>query len=250
MKKRTWVLVLLMAAVAVQAQTVKIAAEDDWYPFGGVVGGKLSGTTPPIIEAAFKAVGIKVEFVVVPYARAMAMADSGEVVGAFHTAIVDDLVERYHWHTTPLFRAKIAIWGRAESSERDSVRTLEGKTVGTTNGYTYTDTFDNNTKIKKEVAQSDLETLRKIALGRLNYGIVYARNGQALISANPSALKGKVKILGEVGEVPLYLNFSKAHTEGEKYAELFEKGLTTIIKNGEYAKIEAQMLNKLGLDNS
>jgi len=64
----TTLLLSLSLSSAITAETIKIAAEDDWIPYARADG---TGLANEIIKAAFQAVGVKVEYRVVPYARAL-----------------------------------------------------------------------------------------------------------------------------------------------------------------------------------
>ncbi len=61
-------LLSLSLSPGITAETIKIAAEDDWIPYARADG---TGLANEIIKAAFEAVGINVEYKVVPYARAL-----------------------------------------------------------------------------------------------------------------------------------------------------------------------------------
>ena len=61
----TTLLLSLSLSSAITAETIKIAA---WIPYAKADG---TGLANEIIKAAFQAVGVKVEYRVVPYARAL-----------------------------------------------------------------------------------------------------------------------------------------------------------------------------------
>ena len=69
-----------------QAESLRIGAEDDWYPYTALKDGKVQGMSVDIVKAAFAATDTQVELVPYPYARCMQMARNGELVACFNTA--------------------------------------------------------------------------------------------------------------------------------------------------------------------
>ena len=63
-------------------------------------------------------------------------------------------------------------------------------------------------------------------------------------------IKGKIKIVGLVETSVFYLNFSKSHKDGQRMADIFEKGMKKIKSNGVYSHIETEFKLKNGLVRS
>lgn len=239
--------VLFLATSFAQAEeSVTIVAENDWYPYCAERNGKAEGFAVDVVEAAFKAAGTKVSFKIMPYARGMEEVKKGTEVGVFDTSKNSDLEKDYIFHKNELFTANIVIAGPASSSESGlATKSLEGKTVGITNGYTYGNEFDMNKAIKKDPAVDDKTMLKKLAASRTQYGVIYDQVMRSIVSENKADLDGKIKIVGNVTSDKLYISFSKVHKDGAKFAQIFDKGMDAIKKSGEYKKIEDKWAAKL-----
>ncbi|MBY0414803.1 MAG: transporter substrate-binding domain-containing protein [Bdellovibrionales bacterium] len=249
--KRALLLFALSFSVVsnIHAETITINGEDDWSPYSSITGDKkgVEGFAPEIVKAAFKTQGVTAEFKVLPYARCLDEVLKGDAIGCFDTVQDTDSQAKYLFHKTPLFEANTVVFGPANSTEKiTKISDLEGKTVGITNGYTYSTEFTTNTKIKKETNPSEKTQLEKIAIGRLAYGVIWQMPGHDIIKKNPS-LGGKVKELGTISTDALFVNFSRKHKDGQKYADIFEKGMAAIKADGTYKKLEDDFKKRVGL---
>lgn len=236
----------LAASMAHAEESVTIVAENDWYPYCADRNGKSEGFAVDVVEAAFKAAGVKLTLKSMPYARGMEEVKKGTEVGVFNTSKNQELEKEYIFHTNELFTAKIVIMAPANSTDSGlTTKLLEGKSVGVTNGYTYGNEFDSNKAIKKDPGVDDKTILKKLAAGRTQYAVIYDQVAKSLIAENKADLDGKLKQVGQVSEDKLYISFSKTNKDGAKFAALFDKGIETIKKNGEYKKIEEKWAAKL-----
>lgn len=243
MKKHLVVLLLLLLGATTAGQALAnltIIAENDWYPYSGEVDTQPRGLAVDIVKAAYKAAGVEVSLILRPYSRAMIEVKNGVHVGCFDTAYDKSLDADYLFHDESLFIAEIGIYGANDSPAINSVKELEGKKVGVTNGYTYSDEFDKNSKIIKEVAPGDLNNLKKLANGRVEYTVVYTRVNDHLVSANAQQLSGKYKKVGTLVTMPLFISFSKKHPDVQKALEAFNKGMALIKQDGTYDKIMSE----------
>ena len=225
---------------AARVTSVLIGAEDDWYPYSGVVNGAPRGLAEDIVVAAFRAVGIEAHFKPVPYSRCMAETRVGSLAACFD-AVRNSMREvHYLWPDHPLYLARINIYGPASSTESNLTSTdLEGKLVAVTNEYEYGETFDADTKIERSVSDQDINGLRKLVSGRVNYMVLYEKVASVLVQKNP-VLRGKFKVIGLIGQPGLYVVFSKNNPHAAALLNDFNAGFATIVKNGEYQSIADQ----------
>lgn len=232
----------LAGACGVQAaDRIRIGAEDDWRPYSYVAEGKPVGFAVDLARAAWAAAGVELELVSLPYARCMREVDNGTLAGCFDTLRDARTEDKYLWHKRPLFKARIAIYGRNQGvgSTRVELADLLGRRIGVTNGYDYGEAFDNDTRMVRDVAPSDLISLRKLVAGRIDYALVYDRVAQEIARVHPQLAEGFV-LRGTLVEPPLYLSFSKRRPGLEPLIARFDAGLDKIHKSGEYARIEAR----------
>ncbi|MEK2644888.1 substrate-binding periplasmic protein [Bdellovibrio sp. BCCA] len=224
------------------AKTIVINGEDDWAPYSSATKNykDVEGLAPDIVRAAFKTQGIKVVTRPVPFARCLHEVDEGTAIGCFDTVISSETQDRYIFHPTPLFTADMVIYGSINEAPKTwTFKDLEGKTVGTTNGYTYPTEFISNKRVLHSPGPTEKSQLEKLASGRIQYAILWGLTGSLILEERPDLTK-KVKALGVISRTNLYLSFSKKHKEGAKYAALLEKGLQKIRSNGTYAEIVDQ----------
>jgi polar amino acid transport system substrate-binding protein len=219
---------------------VKIGAENDWFPYSAERDGHAIGMVPEIVQAAFAAAGVSIELVSLPYSRCMKMAESDLLLGCFDTLRNPLLEKRYRWAAHALLRARIDIYAHGDAPDTP-VRydDLHGKLIGVTNGYEYGAAFDSDATMRRDVGDSDLFALRKLAAGRIDYALVYTRVATATLRDHAD-LRGKIKSVGTLIEPDIYLSFAPQYPMVEHYIAAFDTGMARIIKNGEYARIEAR----------
>lgn len=240
---RVTVLVVLWActASAWAIDKVRIGAEDDWRPYSYASGGAPVGFAVDIVKAAWAAAGVSLELVPLPYARCMRMVDNGDLDGCFDTLRDARTEPHYLWHRQPLFKARIAIYGRAGPHDGKvlGLADLVGRRIGVTNGYDYGEAFDNDSRMVRDPAVSDLVTLRKLVAGRVDYALVYDRVASHIADLYPELAPLFVQ-RGVLVEPLLYLSFRRKGDDLTTLIARFDRGLEQIRKSGEYARIEAR----------
>lgn len=246
MKKLLVLVQALLCMSAMANEKVKIIAEDDWYPYSAAINGKPEGMSVDLVRAAYKAVGIDVEYEIMGYTKCMKDVSDGHAVGCFDTIIDETVKQTQVFPAEPMFKAKLLIYGPASSTESGlKVKDLAGKTVGIVNGYTYGDEFEASKDIKRDVAPQDINNFKKIAAGRIQYAIAYEKVAQSIIGKNKADLDGKLKPIGEVAEYDVFTSFSKKHKDGPRMAKLLEDGLKKIKASKEYDTIVAAWEKRL-----
>lgn len=221
------------------AETITLVGEDNWYPYAALKDGKISGFAVDVIEAAYAKVGIKVQFTSAPYSRCLMLARSGQALGCFDSVNDVTLQPDFIFHREPLFKAAIGIYATAKpQSGTLKASDLRGSKVGVTHEYTYGSEIENDRKILREVAPSDLSNLRKLLLGRSEYSLVYTRVADHLQVAYPGEFKGKIHQVGTAAEDKLFVSFSKVWPDANRYVRLLDEGLIRIRGDGTYSKLE------------
>ena len=237
-------LVISAAPAARAADTVTVGAEDSWYPYSGLVNGKLQGMTVDIVRAAFKTVGVEVKFEPMPYARCVALTRSGVQLACFDTFRTPDTESDFLWHSPSLFNVEYRVYALANSTRKHlGVRDLEGQHVAVTRGYEYGAEFDRNTKIQREQSSSDESNFRMLLAGRVDYTITAEIIANKLFQEHPE-LDKKFKLVGSVSRNDVYMAFSRRHPDGPREMARFEKGLRNIRESGRLRAIERQWLQR------
>ncbi|HEY9104972.1 substrate-binding periplasmic protein [Chitinimonas sp.] len=222
------------------AERVRIGAENDWFPYSAELDGKPVGMAVELVRAAFEQVGIEVELVPLPYARCMKLARESQIAGCFDTLRNPLLEKQYRWHRQPLFKARIDIYAPINHPDLPvSLRELHGKRLAVTNGYDYGEAFDSDATLQRDMGNSDLYALRKLAAGRVDYALVYDRIASHLARSHPD-LRGRFKSVGTLIEPDIYLSFAPRYPKIEQLITRFDEGFAKLQQSGRYAEIEAR----------
>ncbi len=235
----TAALLCATALPALAADTVTVGAEDDWYPYAGTVDSKPKGMAVDIVREAFKKAGIEVVFQSMPYARCMEEAKAGKIFGCFDAARNSLLESSYLWHNKPLFVAKINIYAKKDSNEKElSTKSLEGKSVAVTQDYEYGEAFDANTKINRVVSKHDVQGFRQVLSGKVPYMVCYEKVANSVFAQQKAELGGNFKVVGMTAEVGLFMAVGKTYPNAAKILERFNAGFDGILGDGKYKAIE------------
>lgn len=240
---------LLPAAVSVSAAAetghcpvagdIVIAAEDAFFPYSGLYQGKLHGFAVDIVSAAFKEVDCTVSFRVMPYNRCIREVAQGRQLGCFDTTGSAENRRNFIFHQVPLFNGKILIYAHPENVTPFHSKLFNEKTFSVVRGYTYTDRFDASPGISKIEVDSDLQTLALVAMRRADYAVVYEKVAAFHTSNSAKIISPAPRPVQELARFDLYVSFSKETPDrSSAVAELLDRGLDTIRKDGTYAAIE------------
>jgi polar amino acid transport system substrate-binding protein len=231
--------VLLPLESRATQETVVIAAEDGWYPYGGKVNGVAAGLGVDLVRASFAAVDVQVVFRSVPYARCVNMVKEGDVLACNEPARTKETEATMLWPAKPLFTARSLIYARRPSTESGlSANSLEGKKVMVTNGFEYGSEFDTNTKVIRIPATQEISVFRMLLERRGDYALAYEKVANNIWSQNPKEFAGKFSAVGKISEIDVYCGFSKKFPNSQHYLALFNDGFAKITASGEREAIE------------
>ncbi len=233
----TIAIVCFVTTPVVYAETIKIAAEDDWVPYAKKDG---TGLANEIIKAAFESLGINVEYTVLPYARVLHYIEKGSYVAGFNVPLDKQSKAKYIMGGKKIFDAVSAYYNSKDrplnAKSRNELR--GGKTIGVVRGYGYGDHYLKLVEkglIKEDVANSEISNLKKLAVGRIDGTIIYDKTASILIKQ--LKLKSNIEFAFQNEKTPIYLAFSKKHPDGQYYADKFDEGMAKIENNGVYQRI-------------
>lgn len=230
--------VLVMMAVPAAAETLTLVAEDDWYPYAAERNGEARGISVDIVRAAYAAVGVDVQFKLMAYARCMESLDLGEEVGCFNTPDDDEIrlsqsLPQHALDINPAF-----VYARVDNVADDlTLEELRGSVVGIVNGYRYGNAFMQDPHFFREYSASDLQNLKKLAAGRLDYIVLYERVARYLIGRHGEDLAVNIKPVTPIGEIAIFVSFSRHHPRSESAKKQFDQGMQKLKESGQYASI-------------
>jgi len=235
---------MLMFAVAcslplklVYAETVIIAAENDWIPYARQDG---TGLANEIIVAAFKSVGIEVVYEIYPYARVLQNIEAGTHIAGFNVPLDAQSNKKYILGKEKLFDAVSAYYHNKNKpiKSRNRNELPIGVTIGVVRGYGYGDHYLDMVKtsvISEAISDSEVSNLKKLANGRIDGTIIYNKTANILLKQ--LELESVIDFAFINESTPIHLAFSRTHPKGQYYSDKFDEGMRIIRANGVHKAI-------------
>ena len=226
-------------AGAAEPRHLRVMVEDDAEPFSNPDG---SGYANEVVKAAFAAVGVKAELVVVPYARCKALVLSGAEAACLNMSWDAKFQGIVQFAQAPLFSVTPVYFQNrkhrlAAKSEAELGR---GTTVGIVNGYEYPPSAMQAIArgVKFVNARSEQVNLKKLALGRLDAALVMdnALHGAKYWIQEANVGKDIVATFASTRQ-DSYIGFSLKHPQGKWALKEFSKGYAIILEAGTIRKI-------------
>lgn len=240
-----WLLAVIMPSLAdsglAHAAPLVIAVEDAAAPWSGPDG---TGYANDLVREAYRAVGVEVQFKVVPYARCKRLVVGGDVVACFNMSPEPGLEKEVTFADQPLFMINFDYFHNRKKPlhvkrEKDIAK---GTTIGIVNGYEYPKSA---MQLKEQgvvfqEARDEVSNLKKLAQGRIDAAIINQNETKpALSMIHQAGVQGKVAFLFRSGTMGTYIGFSNRHLQGKQARILFNQGFRVIRKNGTLQRITA-----------
>lgn len=206
----------------------------DWPPYSGAQLPE-QGASVAVAKAAAKAMGYELKVDFLPWARAVAAAESGAggVVGYFPEYHSADVASRFVL-SNPIGSGPLGfVEQRAAPVTWNALTDLAGKPIGTVRDYVNTDAFDRMAaegKLSVEVVNDDATNLKKVAAGRIPLAVIdrYVMNYLLSHDASLKSLADKLQFNAKLLEdKQLYIAFQKSPA-GEEAAKVINDGLKKI----------------------
>lgn len=228
-----------------QAKTLNIAI-GEYPPYSTRVTGEFN-FVPAVIRAAYQTQGYRVKFSYFPWGRSLVEAKKDDYdIAAYWFCTKEKQREFYcsdalYTETTYLFynvSRPIPEW--------DNINDLQGKLIGVTTGYSYTNELLNEGKrgtFGLDWAKTDKQNLARLMKGHIDAFPMSLIPAQYLLKTqftqsqrNKLAYRAKA-LLSESA----HLLFKKGSPYSEMYRQAFNKGLTEIKQNGVYDRLLKQL---------
>lgn len=227
----SWLAALLLLTYTANAlateRTLVFAAEDSWPPFAKPDG---TGLSRDIIVAALALVNTKAEFLIVPYARALKMAEQGLVDGAFNVTRQQSTTDLFEFGQEPLFQAPASFYYKAGSPlDFKSIADVPKNTViALIIGYEYGNEYEQHRYRFNEVRVSQQrQIINLLNEGRVDVAIMFDQVAQytlAEMGLPPDTLtKGQVNHVSDI-----FVAFSKQAPDIEEKISLLDEGLRAL----------------------
>lgn len=223
-------------------QTKKISLTTlDWEPY---IGEKLPGHgyVFEIVSEAFKSVGYKVDIQFYPWARAVETAKSGKADGLF-PEYYDESRKAEFVFSDSFPGGPVGFLARKDSKitfpadpRKEQTKVLQGMkqySFGVVRDYINTSEFDSAGFLKKDVADSDEQNIKKLYAKRIDLIFIDKFVAQYIIKAKFPQYANDLEFLEPPLEVkPLYIVFSKKAPDYQRKVKDFNEGLNNLTKSG------------------
>lgn len=216
-----------------------VLAADDWPPFTSHGNEKGEGYMVDIVRETLEEAGYRVQFVIVPWKRAIEDCRAGAFYGILGATM--DEAQGFVFPSEELAHDRPSFWTRADSKYSYSgVRSLAQMRLGAVAEYEYFPELDRyiaenasaTGKVQLTSGDSALEqNIRKLADGRID--VIVDNDYSITAKADELGLLQKLRPAGKGGEpLMLYAAFSPAHQHSRELAELVSKGIAKMRRDG------------------
>ena len=217
-----------------------------WPPYNGKLLPE-GGCDSQVIMETFALAGYEVEYGYFPWVRSYSLSATGEWDG---TLAWDDTpsIQGEHWASAKPTSVQewVFFYRKADNFSWNSLNDLQGKIIGITTGYKYSDTFVNLPEDSFTFlnSNSDETNLKMLVAGHIdvfpiekNVGLYLIRQGFSEEEQNMITYDEKA-----ISEFNSYLLLSKAIPENEQRIKEFDQAFRKLIESGRYEKIMAQCI--------
>ena len=224
--KHFFTIAALTVAQYSTAESITLAVENSWPPFADKNG---NGISKKIIQAAYNSVNINVEFIAVPYARALRMVEQGQVDGAFNVTKQKSTLEKFHFGEVPILKTSASFYYHIDSAMNflSTSEMLKDTSVGVIIGYEYGDNYERNKHRFKEVkVANQAQLIQLLRKKRIDVAIMFDEVVKSKLENMKLSLDDIRK--GHINhESDIHVAFSKAK-DTAKAMQLLDKGLLNL----------------------
>ena len=208
----------------------------DFYPYYYRDNETLVGPMPEVTDAVLSGMGYSVEFLEVPWARAVDLVtrrQADAITGIFYREERESFLH-YPQHYPAESLLNLIVPAESEVAFDGNLSSLEGHDVGAVLGWTY-ELFRAPIRIGRIDFVDESLLVRNVALGRVGFGI---GNPRSLVRyAVDQGLTDRIRLLEPpVERTPLYTAFSKK-TGHDLVAERFSAALARFKQTRRYQEI-------------
>ncbi len=160
------------------------------------------GAGVKVLREALKTKGIEIEFVFLPWSRAIADGKLDQYIG-YYPAWMEDIQEGFT-ASSPLYSSPLGfIEPKSRPLKWEKLSDLKGKTIGVVQDYGNTKAFNELVKAKvilTDIATSDEINVKKVAAGRLDAAIIDINNAKWFLMNDYKAEASKIQINSKIIE--------------------------------------------------
>jgi ABC-type amino acid transport substrate-binding protein len=231
---------LSMAALPAVAETIRIAAQDNFPPFVEVKDGRPTGLVVEIVNAAAAKAGFEVQFVLVPFAEVHGTLDDGRAQAIVPLAITPERQKSFDF-SEPILMTGGAFFVRAPDPTPTNMAALEGKTVVTPRTGPLVPFLEKNGRGVKLVLATDYpESLAQVVSGKADAAALNFQVGASMAAALYPGRLTRPSIM--FTEVPDAVAVRKG--ENANVLSLVNQGMAAIRADGTWQKINDRWMGR------
>jgi ABC-type amino acid transport substrate-binding protein len=212
-----------------------------------------TGFANEVVRAAFRAVDIDIQLLVVPYARCKQLLVDGSVTACFSMSSAPELHGKALFPRAALFACNTElVQNPARPLRAGRLADLpRGTTVGMVLGYEYpaeVRAAERAGKITFVTAPSETILMRKLSAGRLDAILVNVNETKSLeyVAALAGVATGYQSI-EHVGRLESFIGFSASDPRAAQARDAFDEGMHRIVANGILARVQRQWTDTMHL---
>lgn len=231
-------LTLALCLPAAATPTLKLAI-GEWPPYFSATM-KENGVYAHIVKEAFQREGINIHYEFYPWKRALQLVKEGEAAASPGWKVTDERLKDFLFSDPVIISKTVLFFRKNTPFGFKTIEDLAGKTVGTTNGYSYGEYFDNASKqgtIKTDPAPNDELSLRKLLAGRIDMVAMNRAVGFDILSRFPPDERSWISASNSsIDEQPSRLAISRTYPNAQQLMDTFNRGLAKISHDGTLQK--------------
>ncbi len=232
-------LILVTLSILLVAQPVKA---EETLIFSGLKDSKLGLMVEEVLQEAYRRIGIRMEIRWLPGARALRMANDGEVDGAeLRVASVSKKFTNLIMIPVPVYESDIVVFTRNEAFPVGGWASLKPYRIGVPGGYT---AILDNVRGFNTWTVKYAQIFRMLDTNRVDIGVVDRFNG--LVTIKQHGLKG-IKILAPPLETIRFYNF--LHKKHKDLVPRITASLQQMKDEGEMRRIWDKFESKFAGDS-
>lgn len=226
-----------------KAETITIVA-DEWPPFNGKVNSKAEGYMIDVARIIFKARGIEVEYITMPWKRAVFETQKGEYNAVVGASKAD--AEGFVFPKEELAHNRIAFYVKKGNPWKwQGVESIQKIRLGVIAGYDYRDALNNYIKENSHDTKNLQVMTGDLPLQRMLQGLILGRVD--VVVDNEAAIRYEAKRLGLSDEIEsagygqelsfIYIAFSPSLPKSAVYAQMLSDGIRQLRSSGELKNV-------------
>ncbi|MGM0767646.1 MAG: substrate-binding periplasmic protein [Pseudomonadota bacterium] len=199
------------------------------------------GFLAEIIRESFANEGVEVEFVFLPWSRALAMVETHKYDASAVWSCTESRSYRFVY-SEPILPYQYVFYHRAQDDFDWSAFTdLRGKVIGLTQDYSYGQTlkgFIASGLVQADTTTSDLANFHKLLMGRIDLFPMDPVVGEAMINSQLNGYASRLAFHPKPLRSAFYhLVFDKDSAQAAQLKTTFDRGFQALRKSGRYRNI-------------